>query len=238
MRGAEFGDVSISLSQCYTQAIEAAGGIPWVMPIPLANNGIRECVRRCDGVMLTGGDDIQPQLYSTEPDGKLTSTIKQTDPPRDLLEMELIRALFEQRKPLLAICRGQQILNAAFGGTLWVDIPTQIPGALNHKQCDLKDETVHEIKIVPGTLLAKTTGKGHIRVNSAHHQSVDQVAAPFQISAVSADGVIEALELNPENAKLLPYLLSVQYHPERLFEGRREHAEVFKSFVKACVAGG
>lgn len=237
-QGEEFGDDSLSLSRCYTQAIEAAGGIPWVIPIPLAKNLISECVRRCDGVMLTGGADLQPQLYASDLDPVLASTVKQTDPPRDLLEMELIRAVFDHRKPLLAICRGQQILNVAFGGTLWVDIPTQVSKSLNHKQPNLKDEGVHDIDIAPDTLLAKITGKVHIGVNSAHHQAVDRVAAPFRASATSADGIIEGLELNPGDASLLPYLLSVQYHPERLFGRHREHAGVFLSFVQACIAVG
>lgn len=238
MQGAEFGDVSLSLSKCYTKAVEAAGGIPWVMPIPLGKNLISECVRRCDGVMLTGGDDIQPQLYTPALSADLASTVKQTDPARDLLEMEVVRAVFDQRKPLLAICRGQQLLNVAFGGTLIVDISTQVPNALNHKRSDLKDDLVHEINIAPGTLLAKITGKVHIKVNSAHHQAIDRVAAPFRVSAVSADGVMEGIELKPENAKLLPYLLSVQYHPERLFERHREHYGFFKSFVSFCVGMG
>jgi putative glutamine amidotransferase len=238
MQGAEFDDVSLSLSQCYTQAIEAAGGIPWVMPVSPAKDLIRECVRRCDGVMLTGGDDLQPQLYAAELSPKLTSTVKQTDPHRDLMEMEIIRAVFEHRRPLLAICRGHQLLNVAFGGTLLVDIRTQVPKALNHRQPDQKDELVHEIDIAPGTLLAKITGKEHIGVNSAHHQGIDRVAAPFQVNAISTDGVIEGLELNPKAGGLLPYLLSVQYHPERLFGKHREHAAVFVSFVKVCVSGG
>lgn len=238
MQGAEFGDVSLSLSQCYSKAIEAAGGIPWIMPIPLGKNLISECVRRCDGVMLTGGDDVQPQLYAPALGAKLASTVKQTDPTRDLLEMEVIRAVFAQRKPLLAICRGQQLLNVAFGGSLLVDISMQVPNALNHKQSDLKDDLVHEINIAPGTLLAKIAGKEHIWVNSAHHQAIDRVAAPFRVSAVSADGVVEGLELNPGDVELLPYLLSVQYHPERLFERHREHEGIFKSFISFCVAMG
>lgn len=238
MQGAEFGDVSLSLSQCYTRAIEAAGGIPWVLAVPLAKDLIRECVRRCDGVMLTGGGDIQPQLYASELSPQLTSTVQQTDPLRDLMEMEIVRAVFEHRKPLLAICRGYQLLNVAFGGTLLVDIRTQLPKALNHRQPDQKDEFVHGIDIAPGTLLAKITGKEHIKVNSAHHQGIDRVAAPFQVNAISTDSVIEGFELNPKAGRLLPYLLSVQYHPERLFDKHREHAEVFVSFVKVCVSGG
>lgn len=238
LKGAEFGDVSLSLSQCYTLAIEAAGGIPWVMPIPLTKNSIGECVQRCDGVMLTGGNDIQPKLYCNEIAAKPASTVKQTDPARDLLELEVIRAVFDLRKPLLAICRGQQILNVAFGGTLLMDIRTQIPNSLNHRQTHRKDELVHDIDIAPGTLLAKIIGKEHIRVNSAHHQAIDRVATPFRVSATSPDGIIEGLELKPEDVDLVPYLVSVQYHPERLFGRHREHSEVFFSFVKACVAGG
>ena len=125
-RGAEFSDASISLSNRYLEAIIAGGGLPWVMPcVPLLDLAA-ESVRRCDGVVLTGGNDVQPKLYGSKLSPQLEKTIGPADPERDLLELLLIDEVFRQRKPLLAICRGQQILNVALGGTLLVAPPWTI----------------------------------------------------------------------------------------------------------------
>src|SRR5438105_4394609 len=114
-RGAEFSDASLSLSNRYPEAILAGGGLPWVMPcVPLPELAA-ESVRRCDGVLLTGGNDVQPKLYGPELSAQLKKTIGPADPERDSLELLLINEVFRQRKPLLAICRGQQILNVALG---------------------------------------------------------------------------------------------------------------------------
>src|SRR5438552_6345471 len=109
-KGAEFSDASLSLSAGYPRAIVAAGGMPWVLPSLPFGNVVAEAVRRCDGVMLTGGDDVQPQLYATHLTPRLERTVSTVDAARDLFELLVIREVFRQRKPLLAICRGQQIL--------------------------------------------------------------------------------------------------------------------------------
>jgi putative glutamine amidotransferase len=237
-QGAEFSDVSLSLSNRYTQAIEDAGGLPWVLPATLAAETIMECVRRSDGVMLTGGDDVQAELYAPSLPRRLRQKVHEPDPVRDLLEMLLIEAVFHWRKPLLAICRGQQILNVALGGTLLVDIASQLPKALNHQRTDRKDAIVHDVVLTPGSLLATLSGQTSLGVNSSHHQAVARVARPFQASAVSADGVIEGLELDPAEAKLLPYMLAVQFHPERLCSRHPVFLELFRSFTRACVPAG
>src|SRR5439155_18638898 len=103
--------------------------------------------RRCDGVMLTGGDDVQPKLYANRIPPKLRRTVGAADPARDLSELGLIRELFRQRKPLLAICRGQQMLSVALGGALIVDIARQVPGALDHSRLDRKDKIVHKVAL-------------------------------------------------------------------------------------------
>ena len=155
-------------------------------------------------------------------------------PERDLFELMLIHEVFQQRKPLLAICRGQQILNVALGGTLLVDIATEAPGAINHARTDRKNHVVHEIDIV-GSFLAEATGCLHLGVNSSHHQAVARIAKPLCMSAVSEDGIIEGLELEPGSRQLLPYLLAVQFHPERMFARHSEHFELFRSFIRACL---
>ena len=231
-QGVEFADASISLSNRYAQAILAAGGLPLVLPCEPGAALAAAFVQRADGVMLTGGDDVQTKLFAPKLSAKLARTVSPPEPERDLLELQLIDEVFRQRKPLLAICRGHQMLNVALGGTLVVDIPTQLPHALNHRRMDRKTEPVHDVALTPGSQLAALLGCSKIGVNSTHHQSVGRVAQPLAISAHSEDGVIEGLEL--KDAGQLPYLQSVQFHPERLYDRYPKFLELFRSFVRAC----
>jgi putative glutamine amidotransferase len=234
-KGAEFLDRSLSLSDCYPRAILAAGGMPWVLPSWPAENIAAEAVRRCHGVMLTGGDDVQPKLYAKDLPPQLGRTVSPADAVRDLWELLLIREVFRQRKPLLAICRGQQILNVALGGTLIVDIPTQVPRALNHRRLDRKDKIVHKVALTPGSILNKIMGKQTLGVNSSHHQSVGRLGGSLRVTAVSPDGVVEGVELAESARRRLPWLVAVQFHPERLFEKHDVFLELFRSFIRACV---
>src|SRR6185503_7594967 len=128
----------------------------------------------CDGVLLTGGDDLQPQIYRKNLSDDLARTVHAANPDRDLFELMLVDEVFRQRKPLLAICRGHQVLNVALGGTLIVDIAAEVPKALNHSRTDKKDKIVHEAKVEAGSLLAQTTGTTTLGVNSSHHQAVEK----------------------------------------------------------------
>jgi putative glutamine amidotransferase len=184
--------------------------------------------------LLTGGNDVQPKLYGSHLAPKLKEKLGPADPERDLLECLLIDEVFRQRKPMMAICRGQQILNVVLGGTLIVDIAMQKPGALNHNQPDRKYQPVHQISLTPHSQLAKTCGKITLEVNSTHHQAVDRVAKPLKVTSISADGVIESMELNNEAAPLVSYLVSVQFHPERLYERYADFLNLFRSFIRAC----
>jgi putative glutamine amidotransferase len=231
-KGVEFSDASISLSNRYPQAILAAGGFPLIAPSTASKDLIAEYVRRSDGVMLTGGDDVQPELYSEKLPGQLARKLGPIEPERDVLELHVIDEVFRQRKSLLAICRGCQILNVALGGDLIVDIPTQVAGALNHRRMDSKGEKVHEVALTPQSLLATVTGERTLGVNSTHHQAVGRVAKALRATAKSPDGIIEALEL--KTSGLLPYLLAVQFHPERLVDRHKEFLQIFRSFVWSC----
>lgn len=195
---------------------------------------VAESVRRCNGVLLTGGDDIQPRLYTEKLSPKLHKTVHLAIPERDLFELMLIDEVFRQRRPLLAICRGHQLLNVALGGTLIVDIPLQRPGAMKHTQMERKNEIVHEVDVQVGSLLAQIVDIPRLGVNSTHHQAVEKVAKPLCVSAASIDGIVEGLELTPGQRHLLPFLLAVQFHPERLFARHREHFELFRCFIRAC----
>jgi putative glutamine amidotransferase len=229
--GAEFADWSLSLSNCYTDAVMAAGGLPVILPAAASEEVIAEAVRRCEGVLLTGGDDIDPKWYAPALPKALAKTTGKHDAARDLWEKILIEQVFQQRKPLFGICRGQQMLNVALGGSLLVDIPSQVPHALNHNQMARKAEPVHSVSIIAGSLLAKIAGGTALGVNSTHHQAVGRVAGPLRAVAQSADGVIEALELNEPGR--LPFLLTVQFHPERMLDRGALFLRLFTRFVRA-----
>jgi putative glutamine amidotransferase len=185
---------------------------------------------------MTGGDDINPDIYTKKLPRAVRKTICQTpdNGGRDLSELLLVNEIFRQRKPLLAICRGHQLLNVALGGTLMADIPSQLPKALNHQRMDKSHGIVHEVALTRGSLLSKITGRQTLGVNSTHHQAVLKIAEPLAAVAASKDGIVEAMELKPELARRSSFLLGVQFHPERLAEKFAEHRAIFKRFVQAC----
>lgn len=242
-KGVEFYDTSSSVSFRYEQAILRGGGIPVVAPMTTDKAILAEAVRRVDGVLFTGGDDINPDLYAKDLPPEIRKTVAM--PPgakdRDLRELILIDEIFQQRKPVLAICRGFQILNVAFGQPLVVDIPSQVPGALNHAKVDQAgEELTHEVPLTQGSLLSKITGKRTLGVNSSHHQGVMETAEPFAAVARTKDGIVEAMELKADTtdrkggSPRLPFFLAVQFHPERLVLKYEEHQAIFSRFVEAC----
>jgi putative glutamine amidotransferase len=233
-RGAEFTDYSLSLSMNYPQALAAAGGMPWLLPCEPEARFIAEAVQRSDGILLTGGDDVDPKRYARALPRAVAKTIHRAHAARDAFELMLVREALRQRKPMLCICRGHQLLNVALGGTLLADIALQRPLALSHNRSDRKDRVVHEIECADGSLLRRIAGKKKLGVNSSHHQAVERIAKDLRVIAVTKDGIVEGMELAHEARGLLPYLLAVQFHPERLFRQHAEHLMLFKSFIQAC----
>lgn len=231
-KGAEFADASISLSNRYTDAVIAAGGLPQVFPATTSKSVIAEAVERCDGVLMTGGDDIDPKLYAKDLPEALSKTVGPLEPDRDTWETAMIAEVLERQKPLFGICRGHQMLNVALGGTLFVDIATQVPNALNHRQMDKKMEPVHGVSIAADSMLRQITGQETLGVNSTHHQAIGQLAEPLRAVATSSDGIIEAVEL--KEAGRSPFLLAVQFHPERLIDKNKVFLQLFRSFIEAC----
>lgn len=245
-RAGECRDYSISLSLRYDCALTNTAAIPWIVPATTDEALIAEAVRRADGLMLTGGEDVNPELYGPPLPAGIREKVRLTPDGggRDLRECLLVREALRQRKPILAICRGHQLLNVALGGTLIADIPAAKAGAANHSRSDRGSEIVHEIGVRQGTLLAGITGKLRLGVNSTHHQAVARVAPGLRVAAVSDDGIIEAMEgewcgapggnalsANPSG---LPFLVSVQFHPERLEDRYPEHRALFRAFAAAC----
>ena len=162
----------------------------------------------CDGFVLTGGIDVHPDFYQNDRVDYPNTTV--FNESRDLFEMQVFEYARQQNKPVLAICRGLQLVNIALGGNLIQDL--QENGFTNHRKGPDGDRE-HKIEVQPGTLLAQIAGVQHGFVNSAHHQGLDQIAEGLYVSAFSEDGVVEAIEYKDANK---PFLLAVQWHPERM----------------------
>jgi putative glutamine amidotransferase len=182
--------------------------------------------------LLTGGDDIDPKLYAKDLSDSLAKTVGPLEPERDQWETVMIPEILKQKKPLFGICRGHQMLNIALGGTLVVDISIQRPSNINHRRLDKKMEPVHEVNITADSMLRQITGLEKLGVNSTHHQAIDKLADPLRTVATSPDGIIEAVELKePAGA---PFLLAVQFHPERLIDNNIAFLQLFRRFIEAC----
>lgn len=191
----------------YVHAVLRAGGIPLLLPIALSP---AECAGLVDGYLFPGGIDTAPQYYGQEPLAQVTEMDRRLDD----FELEMLRLLEEQGKPVLAICRGCQLLNVAFGGTLFQDIPTQCQTAGGHYQHTVsRSQPYHTVEVEQGTLLAQVLGERRLLVNSFHHQAIREVAEGFRVSARAADGIVEGIE----RCSGAP-MLGVQWHPECMEE--------------------
>ncbi|MCS7176607.1 MAG: gamma-glutamyl-gamma-aminobutyrate hydrolase family protein [Candidatus Kapabacteria bacterium] len=170
-----------------------------------------EALQECAGLVLTGGPDIAPYRYGRPEYAPLCT--ETPDEERDELELRAIQQAVELKMPILAICRGAQVLNVAFGGTLIADLPTQRQTPVTHWKVEGKD-SIHDVTVLPATLLWKYTHVEQSEVASAHHQAVEELAPVFMPSALAPDGVVEAFEwANPEDRG---FLIAVQWHPERM----------------------
>ncbi len=212
------------LNSAYVTSLENAGLVPLVVP-PLRNDvAARAIVSRVDGILLTGGEDVEPTLYGQE----RNENSGQANEPRDRTEIALIRAARELRKPILAICRGPQVLNVALGGTLIQDIPSQVPGALEHNSPGNRAGRVHEVIIDKDSMIAAAIGATHIMVNSLHHQSVLDVAPGMKVTARSTDGIVEGIESTDEGW----WAMGVQWHPEEMNDSPESWDRgLFKAFA-------
>ncbi|NPD44987.1 gamma-glutamyl-gamma-aminobutyrate hydrolase family protein [Lentimicrobium sp. S6] len=164
----------------------------------------------CDGLIISGGADVYPGWY-----GKLADTANcgAFDRYRDTLEIELIRKAMALKMPLVGICRGQQILNVSLGGSLIIDIPTDHDTVIKHRLVDWEN-CFHQIQLTKGSLLSKLSSQSEGKVNSNHHQAIDQLADDLKISSIARDGIIESVEWR--NPKDKGFMIAVQWHPERL----------------------
>ncbi len=244
----------------YSGGVEEAGGLAVAVPVPYrVREGLqREAAARAeaaaaevlavvDGLLLSGGPDLDPETFGEAP----TRGLGRVDWPRDIFELALARGALAAGTPLLGICRGAQVLAVAAGGTICQDLASQNPGCLKHRQEAPRPTATHFVGVEPGTLLGRLLGVDRVKVNSFHHQAVARVPDGFQVSAVAPDGVVEGLEpagaASGGPASGGGFCLGVQWHPEcmwrteplflRLFEGLVDAARTYRE-ARAAACGG
>jgi putative glutamine amidotransferase len=210
----------------YLASVEQSGGQPRVLEV---SDSPRKVLNEIDGLLLTGGGDVDPVLYGEE----RHETVEDAEPGRDEFEIDIARRALDANLPLLAICRGAQVLNVAAGGTLVQDIPSAVDTELPHSIQDVKDQIAHDVKVEPGSKLQHALGNAvssshTCRVNSRHHQSVGRVGKSLKPSATAPDGVVEAIEGEEKD-----YCLGVQWHPENFWR-TGEFKGLFDSFIEAA----
>jgi putative glutamine amidotransferase len=218
----------------YVDAVVASGGVPFQLPLcdVGAQDGIAEDqVAPLDGLILSGGSDIVPFFFGEEPHPALAETM----PLRDHHEFALLAAARARHIPVLAICRGIQVLNVALGGTLYQDLPAQVAGAIKHNQSTHRTVPTHHVNVSRPSRLADILGAAitetgdRVAVTSFHHQAVKDVATGLTAVAVAEDGVIEAVEASDGS-----WLVGVQWHPEMSHRGDQASMDIFTAFVSAC----
>jgi putative glutamine amidotransferase len=218
------------MGRSYIEELRKVGAVPWLIPlIPHDPDTLGEIFSRLDGVFITGGVDVDPARYG-EPKTPLCGV---TDPDRDAVEIALLKHALDRNLPVLAVCRGLQILNVACGGTLYQDVTTQVPAALKHDHFPTPDKPsrkylAHDVTVKANSRLAHILGEAVVPVNSMHHQAIKDLAPSLAATAYAPDGIIEGVEGTGGQ-----FLVAVQWHPEELTETQPGMARLFSTFANA-----
>jgi putative glutamine amidotransferase len=197
----------------YVQALLAGGGVPLVLSPLMGSSLVGRALDGVDGLLFTGGEDIDPSWYGSHPSPLL-------DPPsreRDLFELALFAVARQRKLPVLGICRGIQLINVALGGTLIQDLPSERPGPVDHRPEGSRDARTHRVRLQPDSRVADALGATSVTVNSSHHQAIKDLAPGLLATGWTDDGVIEAAETRAGE----PWLLAVQWHPEEMHADRQ-----------------
>ena len=222
------GEPLLFLRERYPSAILETGGLPLLLPITASRAAIQAMLDSLDGILISGGDfDIHPGLYREEPIVSL-GTVKGE---RTEFEMEVISMALKRALPLLGVCGGAQAINVFLGGSLYQDIPTQVPNAMAHQQGSLREIGGHPINIHEGTRLKQIVGRSSLEVNTTHHQAVKKLGKGLIANATTEDGLIEGIETGNDS-----FVLGVQWHPELLIHRDISQRKIFSAFVSACSA--
>lgn len=227
-QGKFIGMERLSVPRDYIHGIVRAGGVPILLPIIDSLEILKEQVNSVDGILLAGGQDVHPHFYEEEPSHFLEDVCLD----RDHFEMEIVKEAYAQKKPILGICRGLQLINIAFGGTLYQDISTEYPdNHYQHSQNARRDAASHHVEILSGTKLHEVMGSEKIVTNSFHHQSIKKLAPGFKATAFAKDRMIEGIErLDPS------LVLGVQWHPEMMLNSAPEMQRIFNLLVEEALA--
>jgi putative glutamine amidotransferase len=209
----------------YHKTVVANGGIPIVLPF-ITPDITLETLPLCDGIILSGGEDVDPQFYGQDPHPQLGQTL----PNRDLVEFTVVDYAIKHNIPILAICRGAQLLNVALGGTLIQDIPNQVKEPIQHSQTVERSRDTHWVTVSEDSQLFQILGSDQIRVNSLHHQAIGTVAKDLRVVASSSDGIIEAVEYMGSNT----FIIGVQWHPESMASTNSRMNKLFLQFIQSC----
>lgn len=211
----------------YMQGIEAAGGIPVMLPLTSDAGTVDRLAETFDGFVFTGGHDIDPARYGQAKEDVCGVLC----PERDRMEAILFERALELDKPAFGICRGLQLFNVLLGGTLYQDLPSQLKAdvAVSHKQPHPYAEPAHAVRVEKETLLHRLLRKDEIRVNTLHHQGIKRLAEPLVAAARAEDGLVESVELPSKR-----FVLAVQWHPEFNYETDENSRALFSAFVNAC----
>jgi putative glutamine amidotransferase len=199
------------INQSYVRALVVAGCAPVLIPLVDDDERLRAIYERLDGIVFAGGVDVAPQEYGEEP----IDNLNDVDAARDRTELTLARWAVADDLPILGICRGQQLLNVALGGSLWQDLRHQGVTSVDHSDEDgrARGALIHRVRLDPDSRLAQLIDETNIEVNSLHHQAVKAVASPLKVTGTSEDGVIESLESADRR-----FLIAVQWHPEEFHD--------------------
>jgi putative glutamine amidotransferase len=208
----------------YHKSVAANGGIPVILPF-INPEMTLETLPLCDGIILSGGEDVDPQFYGQDPHIHLGPTL----PDRDLVEIEIVKYAIKNNIPILAVCRGVQILNVALGGTLIQDIPSQMKEPIQHSQTVERRRDTHWVNISTDSKLYQILDADRVRVNSLHHQALDKVSEDLRVVAMSSDGIVEAVEYIHSST----FTVGVQWHPESMASSNSRMNNLFIEFIKS-----
>ncbi len=220
------------MSQRYVSVLAASGAVPWIIPLLERDEAtMRLIYERIDGLFLPGGVDMEPSTYGEE----RGPWCGKTDPARDWAELLMVRWALKDRKPILAVCRGAQVLNVAVGGTLLQDIEKLHPESIKHDYFPTgghsRDELTHSVVLLAGSRLAGVLGATEIPVNSMHHQGIARLAPGLVATATSPDGLVEAVETNDDR-----FVVGVQWHPEDMVDVDPRMRRLFDAFIEESSA--
>lgn len=216
---------SIWMLPGYLDGIRAAGGIPSILPLTKSEEEAYALLKMCSGLLMTGGQDINPRLYGQS----ASSRCGEICPERDAMEPHLFNEALKHDKPVLGICRGLQMINVVLGGTLYQDLPSQTNSNINHRMKPPYDRECHRVNLVQGTALHRLLQVEIMGVTSNHHQGIDKLGEGLEVMAASEDGIIEAVSL-PEKK----FVWAVQWHPEYDYLKNVFSKKIFQAFVEAC----